>query len=176
MSVEQVNQVTQIEVDITKRRETQHSYSPMKGMSPIPRNITPAEANARRLNWQPPKVLPGEIVFWRRFGSNEEVAAIIHGSKNMTWSMTVMNGIGVKDGVSYYDHTGDPAKNDPRACHSAPGTFRRTVFGHVVEKLLIAQGDQPDNVNAIEALKAQVEALRAEVGRMISKASGKAKE
>ncbi len=175
MAVEQVEQAAQIESDVTKMRETQHSYAPMKGIPPIPRNMTPTESNAKRLDWQPPKILPGEIVFWRRFGSGEEVVAIAHGTKNKTWTLTVMN-VGIKEGVCYYDHMGDPAKNDPKACHSAPGTFRRTVFGQVVEKLLAGQGTVPDNVSMIEGLKAQVEALRAEVGRMISKATGKGKE
>lgn len=161
---------------------------PMKNLPAIPRNNSVAEANALRLRWSPPELIPGEVVFYRRKSSNDEQIGWVTKSVNKSFTVSVLSNNNVVQEVSsvdYYDHN-DPKNGDPMAGHHAFGTIRRTAFGAKVIELLaritetgfngLIKNDQTQAMEAlnnnttqallgmsgeVDELRAKVEALEA---------------
>ena len=145
--------------------------APMRGLPLLIKKLSINEAQVKKRDWVPPNVIAGEVVFYRKHGTPEEFFGIVSGAINKTWTVWVFRpgqGIEERKNVSYYDHTGPEEKNDPYGAHNSNGTFRRTIFGQTVERVLNLTIGKVDSSGEIEAIRAQLEALRGEVGKLIA--------
>ena len=162
-----------------QKQQEANKTGPMRNLPPIPKRMTSAEASAKRLDWKGPKVIPGEFVFYRPHGANEEFPAFTTKMSNQTYTVYYfrpMHGVKEASSVAYHDHTGKPEGNDPMACFCQNGTIRKTIFGAAVEYLMgTVDSAMPDGVSDIEKIKAEVDALRGEVGKLLATKAGNKK-
>ncbi len=158
------NTEVQMQQDIRK-------VAPMRGLPVLIKKLSINEAQVKKRDWIPPNVIAGEVVFYRKHGTPEEFFGIVSGAINKTWTVWYFRpgqGIEERKNVSYYDHTGSEDKNDPYGPHNSNGTFRRTIFGQTVERVLNMTISKVDSTSEIEAIKSQLEALRGEIGKLIA--------
>jgi len=116
-------------------------HMPMKNLPAIPRANSVAEAQAQRQAYQPPNIVPGEMVYYRRKAGNDEDLAFVLKMQNKSFSLRVAanNNVFTEiNSVDYYDHTEEHPQmtGDPMAGHHSYGTFRRTPFGKMVLELV----------------------------------------
>lgn len=144
--VKMVPYVEPVSIGPSRIASAQDKYEPMRQLPAISRTMTTVEAQQRRMQWQPPNIIPGEFVFYRPSagGDNNECCAFVLGFSNKTFKLkTFPNNKphGEKSSVAYYDHTeADPTlTSDPMAPWNNNGTFRRSVFGKLLADMIIAK-------------------------------------
>lgn len=165
--------VEPITIGPARQVDLQTKHGPMRNLPAINRTMTTVEAEQRRQVWQPPNVVHGEFVFYRRAQGNDEVAAWVIRSTNKTFHLIVAAPnytLAEKTSVAYYDHTeaNPELTGDPKAAWNNNGTFRRTEFGMKLANMIAKQDDAASNavefsglMNDLIAAQQQINDLKA---------------